>query len=98
MPRPCCCAPRSRRFPPARARGAGAAVCRAVGGAGALRGVLAREALIAALRASGGSTPVIDIMERDVPTVPENACLDNIFQTLQRSRAPIVAVVDPRGR
>ena len=26
-------------------------------------------------------------MERDVPTVPENACLDNVFQTLQRSRA-----------
>jgi Zn-dependent protease/CBS domain-containing protein len=69
-----------------------------VDGAGALRGVLTREALIAALRASGGSTPVIDIMARDVPTVPENACLDNIFQTLQRSRAPIVAVVDPRGR
>ena len=60
--------------------------------------MLTREALIAALRASGGSTPVIDIMERDVPTVPENACLDNIFQTLQRSRAPVVAVVDPRGK
>ena len=28
---------------------------------------------------------MIDIMERDVPTVPENACLDNVFQTLQRS-------------
>jgi CBS-domain-containing membrane protein len=69
-----------------------------VDGAGALRGVLTREALIAALRASGGSTPVIDIMEKDVPTVPENACLDNIFQTLQRSRAPVVAVVDPRGK
>ena len=28
----------------------------------------------------GGTTPVIDIMARDVPTVPENACLDNVFE------------------
>ena len=66
--------------------------------AGALRGVLTREALIAALRDSGGATPVIDIMDREVPTVPENACLDNIFQMLQRSRARVIAVVDPRGK
>jgi Zn-dependent protease/CBS domain-containing protein len=69
-----------------------------VDGAGALRGILMREALIEALRASGGSTPVIDIMDREVPTVPENACLDNIFQLLQRSRGRAVAVVDPRQR
>jgi CBS domain containing-hemolysin-like protein len=39
---------------------------------------------------------VIDIMDREVPTVPENACLDNVFQTLQRSPGRVVAVVDPR--
>jgi Zn-dependent protease/CBS domain-containing protein len=69
-----------------------------VDGAGVLRGVLTREALIAALRDSGGSTPVIDIMDREVPTVPENACLDNIFQLLQGSRTRVVAVVDARQR
>lgn len=67
-------------------------------GGGMLRGVLTREALIDALRTSGGGTPVIDIMERDVPTVPENACLDNIFQQMQQSRARITAVVDPQRR
>ena len=55
-----------------------------VDGAGTLRGVLTREALIAALQHDGGATPVIEIMDRDVPTVPENACLDNVFQRLQR--------------
>ena len=67
-------------------------------GAKSLRGVLTREALIEALKTSGGATPVLDIMDRQVPTVPENACLDNVFQLLQKSRARIVAVVDPRQR
>jgi CBS domain-containing protein len=67
-------------------------------GAGMLRGVLTREALIDALRDKGGSTPVIDIMDRDVTTVPENACLDNIFQQMQKSRARVIAVVDPQKR
>jgi Zn-dependent protease/CBS domain-containing protein len=69
-----------------------------VDGAGALRGVLTREALIAALQSKGGATPVIEAMETAVPTVPENACLDNIFQMLQGSRRSLVGVVDPRGR
>ncbi len=67
-------------------------------GAGALRGVLTREALIAALQNKGGATPVIEAMDTGVPTVPENACLDNIFQMLQGSRRSLVGVVDPRGR
>jgi Zn-dependent protease/CBS domain-containing protein len=67
-------------------------------GAGTLRGVLTREALIDALRDKGGATPVIDIMDREVPTVPENACLDNIFQQMQKSRARVIAVVDPQKR
>src|SRR5262245_26965550 len=45
-----------------------------VEGAGALRGFLTREALIGALKQSGGATPVLDVMDRDVPVVPENAC------------------------
>ena len=69
-----------------------------VDGAGSLRGMLTREALIAALRDSGGSTSVMDIMDREVPTVPPNACLDNVFRTLQSSRGRVVAVVDAGQR
>jgi Zn-dependent protease len=69
-----------------------------VDGAGVMRGVLTRDALIAALQKTGGATPVLDIMDRDIPTVPENACLDNVFERLQRSPARLVGVVDPAGR
>ncbi len=69
-----------------------------VDGAGALRGVLTREALISALQQSGGATPVVDVMDQDVPVVPENACLDNVFQQLQRSVRRLVGVVDLRQR
>jgi Zn-dependent protease len=69
-----------------------------VDGAGVMRGVLTRDALITALQKTGGTTPVLEIMHRDIPTVPENACLDNVFQRLQRAQAPLVGVVDPSGR
>jgi Zn-dependent protease len=69
-----------------------------VDGAGVMRGVLTRDALIGALQKTGGTTPVLEIMERDIPTVPENACLDNIFQRVQRSPARLVGVVGPGGR
>src|ERR1700704_1889342 len=55
-----------------------------VDGAGTLRGLVTREALIAALQEKGGATPVLEFMTRDVPTVPENACLDNVFELLRR--------------
>jgi Zn-dependent protease/CBS domain-containing protein len=69
-----------------------------VDGAGALSGVLTREALISALQQSGGATLVVDVMDKDVPVVPENACLDNVFQQIQRSVRRLVGVVDPRQR
>jgi Zn-dependent protease/CBS domain-containing protein len=69
-----------------------------VDGAGVLRGALTRDALIKALQGPGGATPVIEVMDTTVPTVPENACLDNVFQMLQGSRRGLVGVVDPRGR
>jgi Zn-dependent protease/CBS domain-containing protein len=65
---------------------------------GTLQGVLTREALIAALQAKGGATPVVDVMDKDVPTVPENACLDNVFQSLQRTGRRLIGVVDALGR
>ena len=69
-----------------------------VDGSGTLRGFLTHDALISALQSTGGATPVLDIMDREVPTVPENACLDNVFQRLQRSGTRLVGVVDPQGR
>ena len=46
----------------------------------------------------GGATPVLDVMTRDVPTVPENACLDNVFQIAAARGPRFVGVVDPRQR
>jgi Zn-dependent protease/CBS domain-containing protein len=69
-----------------------------VDGSGKLQGVLTREKLISALQASGGATPVVDAMDKDVPTVPENACLDNVFQSLQRTGRRLIGVVDALGR
>jgi len=65
---------------------------------GALRGLLTRNALIAALRESGGATPVADIMAKEVPTVPQNGCLDNVFRMLQRGDPSVVGVIDPAQR
>jgi Zn-dependent protease/CBS domain-containing protein len=69
-----------------------------VDGAGILRGVVTREALIQALQEKGGGASVLDFMARDVPTVPENACLDNVFQLLQRRGQRMVGVVDRQQR
>jgi Zn-dependent protease len=69
-----------------------------VDGAGTMRGVLARDALISALEKTGGATPVLEIMQRDIPTVPENACLDNVLERLQRTPGRLVGVIDPAGR
>jgi Zn-dependent protease/CBS domain-containing protein len=69
-----------------------------VDGAGVMRGVLTRDALIKALQQRGGTTPVLEIMARDIPTVPENACLDNVLERLQRSDTRLVGVVDSSGR
>jgi CBS domain-containing protein len=69
-----------------------------VDGGGMLQGVLTREVLIEALKSQGGTAPVTDIMEKDVTTVPENGCLDNIFSLLQGGAKRFVGVVDPRGR
>jgi Zn-dependent protease/CBS domain-containing protein len=68
-----------------------------VDGAGTLRGVLTRDALISALQRTGGQTPVIEIMQRDVPTVAENACVENILRLLQGTRQRTVGVLDGQG-
>jgi Zn-dependent protease len=69
-----------------------------VDGAGLLRGVLTREALIAALKNKGGTTPVLEIMTAEVPTLRENASLETAFRMLQQRQTPIVGVVDAQQR
>jgi Zn-dependent protease len=68
-----------------------------VDGGGILRGVLTRDALISALQRTGGQTPVSEIMQRDVATVPENACVENILGLLQRTGKRVVGVVNGQG-
>jgi Zn-dependent protease/CBS domain-containing protein len=68
-------------------------------GATHLRGVVTRKAIIDALQAeNGGATSVLDVMETDVPTVPQNAFLENVVRLVQQSRARCVGVVDASGR
>jgi Zn-dependent protease len=69
-----------------------------VDGAGVMRGMLTRDALITALQQRGGTTPVLEIMDRDIPTVPANACLDHVLERLQATRSRPVGVVDATGR
>ena len=69
-----------------------------VDGSGALRGVLTREALITALSTTGGKTPVLNIMAKDIPTVSEDSALEPIIKILMRGDTPAVGVVDQQGR
>jgi Zn-dependent protease len=69
-----------------------------VDGAGSLRGIVTREGLIRALQEQGGACPVLEFMDRDVPTVPENACLDNVYEQLRRGGQRVVGVVDRQRR
>jgi stage IV sporulation protein FB len=67
-----------------------------IDGAGVFRGVLARDDIVSALSSGGGRTPVSDVMARDVPTVPPNACLDQVFELLRGKPTGFVAVLDAR--
>ena len=67
-------------------------------GASRLRGVVTRQAVIAALEANGGATPVLEIMAGDVPTVAQSASLESAVALLQTSIAQCVGVLDASGR
>jgi len=53
---------------------------------------------ITALAATGGKTSVLDIMTKDIPSVPENSALEPVMKILARNEYPAVAVVDQQGR
>lgn len=68
-----------------------------VDGAGKLRGVLTRDAMIRALREHGPDVPVINVME-EVPVIGNRQSLDQALQLLQERRLPAIGVNDSAGR
>ena len=69
-----------------------------VDGAQHLRGVITRMAVADALRAGAGDTPVLEVMDSDVPVVEEGASLEAAVRLLQRSRSRTIGAVDLAGR
>lgn len=69
-----------------------------VDGAGRLRGVLTRDAMIHALKDTGPQTPVIEVMQPDIPTVEARSKLDAALKLITSARVPAVGVVDVAGR
>ena len=69
-----------------------------VDGAGRLRGVLTRDAMIAALQERGPDTPVLEVMQTDIPTVPARAMLDTALRSFMLKGRPVVGVTDAQGR
>jgi CBS domain-containing protein len=69
-----------------------------VDGGGNFRGIVTREAIVAGINERDGATPVLDIMVRDVPTVPDNAYLDRLFTDASIQGQPFVAVIGKSGR
>ena len=69
-----------------------------VDGSGKLRGVLTRDAMIKALKERGPATPVLDVMQSDIPTVPARAKLDTALRSLMQKGRPVVGVTDAQGR
>src|ERR1700674_2887583 len=69
-----------------------------VDGAGHLRGVLTRDAMIRALKEHGPAAPAMEAMQLDVPTIPARATLESAVKLLNESRAPAVGVTDRHGR
>jgi stage IV sporulation protein FB len=69
-----------------------------VDGAGKLRGVLTRNAMVKALSGSGPSTSVIEAMIADVPTISSMSRLEEALKLLQRPNTPAIGIVDWDGR
>lgn len=67
-------------------------------GSGRLRGVLTRDGMVRALSESGPETAVLDVMERDIPTVNCRAPLERAVATLQDGEKPLIGVVDDDER
>jgi CBS domain-containing protein len=69
-----------------------------VDGAGKLRGVLTRDAMIKALKEKGPACPVLEATEAVIPTVSARATLESAIKVLQESRAPAIGATDGSDR
>lgn len=69
-----------------------------VDGAGHLRGLLTRDAIIRALQETGPETPALEAMHRDLPKVHRRDPLATALAALREASAPAVAVEDGDGR
>ena len=69
-----------------------------VDGGGRLRGVLTRDAMIKALHERGPETPVIEVMDADVPTISARSSLEAALKCLTQQGKPVVGVTDASGK
>jgi CBS domain-containing protein len=69
-----------------------------VDGSGRLRGVLTRDAMVRALKERGPDTPVLEVMQDDVPTVSARAKLETALRSLVQKGRPVVGVTDEKDR
>jgi Zn-dependent protease/CBS domain-containing protein len=69
-----------------------------VDGAGRLRGVLTRDGIIRALSVTGPNTPVIDVMEKNIPVVSQRAPLSQAIEKLQLGNTKVIGVINDAER
>jgi stage IV sporulation protein FB len=63
-----------------------------------LRGVLDRDGIIQALSQTGPDTPVLEVMQREIPTINRRSPLAQAVELLRTSGKPLVGVVDDDER
>jgi stage IV sporulation protein FB len=68
-----------------------------VDGGGFLRGILTRDAMIRAMKSQGRSTPVIEVMTKDIPAIRSGQSLDLGLRQMRDSQSPFLAVIDDGG-
>ncbi len=69
-----------------------------VDGGGRLRGVLTRDAMIKALKDKGPATPVLEVMQPDVPVISARAMLETALRLLSEQAAGVIGVTDAAGK
>jgi Zn-dependent protease/CBS domain-containing protein len=66
-------------------------------GARRLRGVITREAILAALQAHGDAKGIMELALPDIATVHEHASLEAVFERMQREGTRFVGILDGSG-
>ncbi|HVL73897.1 MAG TPA: site-2 protease family protein [Beijerinckiaceae bacterium] len=69
-----------------------------VDGGGHPRGLLTKDGLIKALSQGGAGTPVLDVMDHDVPAVNHWRPLETALTLMTRAKSPALFITDEHGR